>query len=163
MTAIENTTAAFYYQGWETYQQLLIKAIAPLSAEQLALRPAPHLRSIGMTVTHIIGARVRWLHDLLQEGDEELAALGKWDRKDMPERTAAELVQGLETSWAVLKDALARWTRTDMEFVFYESWQGEEYALSRQWVIWHLIEHDLHHGGELSITLGIHQLAAPDL
>ncbi|HEY6285010.1 MAG TPA: hypothetical protein VIX20_05065 [Ktedonobacteraceae bacterium] len=35
--------------------------------------------------------------------------------------------------------------------------------LSRQWVIWHVIEHDLHHGGELSFSLGAHNLAAPDL
>jgi len=30
-------------------------------------------------------------------------------------------------------------------------------------VIWHLIEHDLHHGGEIALTLGLHGLAAPDL
>jgi hypothetical protein len=30
-------------------------------------------------------------------------------------------------------------------------------------VIWHLIEHDLHHGGELSFSLGMHNLAAPDI
>ena len=36
-------------------------------------------------------------------------------------------------------------------------------ALSRQWVIWHVIEHDLHHGGEVSLMLGTHGLAAPDL
>jgi hypothetical protein len=28
--------------------------------------------------------------------------------------------------------------------------KGWGYELSRQWVIWHVIEHDLHHGGELS-------------
>jgi hypothetical protein len=27
-------------------------------------------------------------------------------------------------------------------------------------MIWHLIEHDLHHGGELSFTLGMHRLTA---
>ena len=26
---------------------------------------------------------------------------------------------------------------------------------TRQWVIWHLIEHDVHHGGEISLTLGM--------
>jgi uncharacterized damage-inducible protein DinB len=30
-------------------------------------------------------------------------------------------------------------------------------------VVWHLIEHDLHHGGELSLTLGMHGVAAPDI
>ena len=35
---------------------------------------------------------------------------------------------------------------------------GEDQTYTRQWVIWHLIEHDLHHGGELSFTLGMHGL-----
>jgi hypothetical protein len=30
-------------------------------------------------------------------------------------------------------------------------------------VVWHLIEHDLHHGGEVSLILGMHGLGAPDL
>jgi uncharacterized damage-inducible protein DinB len=27
-------------------------------------------------------------------------------------------------------------------------------------VVWHVMEHDLHHGGELSLTLGMHGMAA---
>ena len=30
-------------------------------------------------------------------------------------------------------------------------------------IIWHVLEYDLHHGGELSLSLGMHGLAAPDL
>jgi hypothetical protein len=44
-----------------------------------------------------------------------------------------------------------------MERTFEGVWDG------RKWVIWHLLEHDLHHGGELSFVLGMHGLAAPDL
>jgi uncharacterized damage-inducible protein DinB len=32
--------------------------------------------------------------------------------------------------------------------------------VSRAWVVWHVMEHDLHHGGELSLTLGLHGLSA---
>jgi uncharacterized damage-inducible protein DinB len=35
--------------------------------------------------------------------------------------------------------------------------------VSRSWVIYHVMEHDLHHGGELSLTLGIHGLPSPNL
>jgi uncharacterized damage-inducible protein DinB len=35
--------------------------------------------------------------------------------------------------------------------------------LVRGWIVWHVIEHDLHHGGEVSFTLGMHGLAAPDI
>jgi uncharacterized damage-inducible protein DinB len=156
------STLSILFAGWKDYQTLMIKALAPLSADQLALRASPHLRSIGEIVTHVIGARARWYHDLMGEGDQEFAALGRWDRKGMPTRSATELVSGLELSWQVMNDALARWTPAEWEQT-YEEEDGEPATFTRQWVIWHLIEHDLHHGGEFSLTLGMHGLTAPDL
>jgi hypothetical protein len=36
-------------------------------------------------------------------------------------------------------------------------------AVSRQQVIWGVLEHDIHHGSEISTTLGIHGLPVVDL
>jgi len=160
--AEQQSTLSTFYIGWNDYQTLLIKALAPLSPEQLPLRATPQLRSIGEIATHMIGARARWFHDLVGEGDQEFAALGTWDRKGMPIRNAAELVSGLETTCRVMQQAIASWTPADWEQT-YEGESGEPASFTRQWIIWHLIEHDLHHGGELSLTLGIHGLAAPEL
>jgi uncharacterized damage-inducible protein DinB len=153
-----------YYEGWETYQDKLITAIAPLTAEQLTLRAAPHLRSISENMLHIIAVRVRWFHGLMSEGDDDIAALMVWDRKESPARSAAELVDGLKQSMQLIQQSLASWTYADLEFVFKGTHPHYgEYALTRQWVIWHVIEHDLHHGGEVSFMLGMHGLMAPDL
>jgi uncharacterized damage-inducible protein DinB len=149
------------YTGWHTYQTLVINALAPLSADQLALRAAAGVRSIGEAATHMIGARARWFHKLLGEGDEAFAALGGWDRPGMPTRGAAELVAALETTWQVMQDAIARWTPAEWQQTYAD--EDEPEVITRQWVIWHLIEHDLHHGGEISLTLGMHGLTAPDL
>lgn len=159
-----STNIAKYYNGWETYQELLIKAIAPLTTEQLALRAAPHLRSIGENLLHIIAVRARWYHRFMGEGGDDIAALTVWDRKESPARSAAGLVDGLNQSMQFMQQTLARWTPNDLEYVFTgtDPHYGD-YALSRQWVIWHVIEHDLHHGGEVSLMLGMHGLAAPDL
>src|SRR3989442_2350803 len=99
----------------------------------------------------------------MSEGGEEFARVGKGDRRAQPVRSAADLVSGLERSLQFVQQCLSRWTPADLEYVFKGMWQGEEYALSRQWVIWHVIEHDLHHGGEFSLTLGMNGLTAPDL
>lgn len=162
MTRGDPTLAEFSHE-WQRYQGLLITAIAPLTAAQLELRAAPNLRSIGDIATHLVGARARWLHMGLGEGDEEIAAIGGWDRPGAPARTAAELVAGLEATWQVLQSGLSRWTEADLAYKFEGTEDGEDYSLSRRWVIWHLIEHDLHHGGEISFSLGMHGLAAPDL
>lgn len=161
---IEDTsTLAVFYKGWHDYQTLLTKAIAPLTADQLALSVEPGLRSIGTIVRHIIGGRARWFHDMLGVGDQEFARLGQWDRPGAPEREADELVSGLETSWRVMQEAIARWTPADMQQSYKNDPGDEPEIFTRQWVIWHLIEHDLHHGGEISLTLGMHGLATPDL
>lgn len=153
-----------FYQGWDQYQQQLVRVIAPLTAEQLELGIRPELRSIGMLATHIIGVRAGWMYHVLQERDERLVELTEWSGRDRPLRPAAELVRGLETTWQIIDSALHRWTAADLDDRFQDTDDaGVEHSLTRQWVIWHLIEHDLHHGGELSFTLGMHNLPAIDL
>jgi uncharacterized damage-inducible protein DinB len=161
--AASGETLNTFYEGWHQYQTLLAGALAPLAAEQLAIRPAPAMRSLGEIVTHMIGARARWFHSALGEGDEAFASLGAWDRRGMPARSAAELVTALDATWQVMHEAIARWTAEEWA-ERYENDPGDEPAtFTRRWVVWHLIEHDLHHGGEVSLLLGQHGLAAPDL
>jgi uncharacterized damage-inducible protein DinB len=162
MTA-DNSPLRAFYEGWSVYQAHLIHAIAPLSDDQLTLGAAPHLRPIGVLAAHIIAGRVWWFHYVLGEGGPDLAPLVHWDDDDVPPRTAAELVNGLETSWQTMQQALSRWTSRDLAETVRRQVRGKEYAYPRQWVIWHVIEHDLHHGGELSFTLGMHGLAALDM
>jgi len=161
--AENDTSLVTLYKGWDVYQERLVKAITPLAAEQLALRAAPKLRSVGMIAAHIVGARVRWFHRLMGEGGVDIHLLGIWDRPEAPVRSAAELVQGLEDSWQLIQNSLAHWTLADLDHVFEGRYEGEEYSFTRQWIIWHVIEHDLHHGGEISLTLGAHGLLGLDL
>jgi len=152
-----------FYKGWDAYQALLITAIAPLSSKQLALRVAPHLRSIGENVAHIISGRVSNFHLLMGEGSAELAPLETWDLPGAPPRSAAELVRGLESTWKMIQTALVRWTPADLDDVFTEVEDEQTLSYTRQRLIWGIIKHDLHHGGEISFTLGAHQVEALDL
>ncbi|HEY0754933.1 MAG TPA: DinB family protein [Ktedonobacteraceae bacterium] len=153
-----------FYKGWDVYQQRLITAIAPLTAEQLALRPAPQNWSVGMLVAHIISARAWWFHMRMGKGSAEFAPLALWDEdEEAPSRPAAELVAGLEKSWQLIQETLARLTPADLEQIFPHSSNQASLARSCQWMIWHVLEHDIHHSGELSSILGAHGLAAVNL
>lgn len=156
--------AASFYKGWDVYNEAIKKAITPLTAEQLGLRAAPHLRSIAEDVRHIIAVRIRWFTRVLGEDAGDISSLGAWDHPDQPMRSAQELAHGLEQTYRYMQQCLARWTPADLEVVFKGThpYYGD-YALSRQWVIWHVLEHDLHHGGEVSLMLGMHGLDAPDI
>ena len=158
----EQSPLTTFYKGWDAYQELLTKAITPLSIDQLGLCAAPSLRSIGMLAIHIITARAWWFHGIMHEGGSDIETFYTWDDDDhnAPMRPAAEIVSGLHTTWNLMQDALAKWTPADLDETFLTHRKTER---SRQWIIWHVIEHDLHHGGEISLTLGMHGLAAPDL
>ena len=158
-----NGTLAIFSQGWQTYQNLLSAALAPLSLEQLALRAAPDLRSIDELARHVIAVRAGWFHDVLDEGGDDFGAMHEWDEPDSPPRPASELVSGLAATWQVMQEALARFTPADLQATVEEEWQGRTYTYTRGWVVWHVIEHDLHHGGEIAYSLGMHGLKAPDI
>jgi uncharacterized damage-inducible protein DinB len=157
--------ALFFYEGWETFQNVLCAALAPLTDEQLHLRTAPNLRSVGDNLRHIIGARARWFYMLMGIGGELFANLSEWDRPNQPERSASALIDGLQQSWGVIRATLTEWTADDLTYTYpnEDREPGEPETFSRQWVIWHLIEHDIYHGGEISQILGANGLKGVDL
>lgn len=152
------------YKGWDDYQVSLVRAIAPLSCEQLAYRPAPHLRSASELASHIIGGRIQWFHFILGEGSAEFASqIAAWRIGDAIEEKPAELVKWLEVTWQMIEGALNRWSVADLEQTYQLPYKGKNYALTRQWIIWHVLAHDFHHGGELAITLGMQGISPAEL
>lgn len=59
-----------------------------------------------------------------------------------------------------MADCLTRWSPANMQQTFPDDWNGKIVQLSRAWIVWHVLEHDLHYGGEISLTLGMHGLQA---
>jgi uncharacterized damage-inducible protein DinB len=117
----------------------------------------------------------------------DLWALGVCEADVEPFHSAAELVAGLEKTWQLIEKTLARLTPADLFEVvppldqaervrhaqlvepalqpYAQMWldatarSGEvRPAVSRQQIIWGVLEHDIHHGSEISTTLGVHDL-----
>src|SRR6476469_2684588 len=96
-----------FYKGWDIYQQKLVAAIAPLTVEQLAIRPSPHYWSVGMITTHIVASRTWWFHEKMGEGPADIADYTLWDNAVCeenfnPNHSAATLVRGLERTWQMI-------------------------------------------------------------
>lgn len=146
---------AAIFAGWGDYQAQLVAVTRGLTPEQLATRPAPQLRTAGETLTHLISGRVSWYHDVLGEGDDAIAALGQWEDPDQPPRNPAELTRGLEATWDLMIAAHARWTPEEAAAPIVLPWIGPAHPITRAFVVWHILEHDLHHGGEYTHALGM--------
>ena len=169
-------TLTTFYTSWKAYQDHLREALAPLNAEQLALRAAPGLRTIGENALHIVGCRMFWFCEFLgEDGGAEMKAYARWNEAALgapyasaneaeqalgtPIPTAAELAQCLDRTWRLMAECLARWSPADMQQTFADG-DDTSSEVPRAWVVWHVLEHDLHHGGELSLTLGMHGIPA---
>ena len=166
--AENNFTLTTFYTFWKAYQDHIKEALAPLTAAQLDLRAAPHLRSIGENALHVVGCRAFWFTDFLGEDyGEEMEPCVGWNeiglKLGIPVPSAAELVQGLDRTWQFMANCLARWSSADMQQTFPDEEDGKPIDLSRAWVVWHVLEHDLHHGGEISFALGIHGFTGIDI
>ena len=161
--AEESFTLTTIFDEWKKYQEHIASAIAPLTTEQMTLRAAPGMRSIGGLASHVVGCRAGWFTDPLGEGEgtptgAEIKAMADWDEMNLHERTPAQLVEALGKTWQFMMESVARWSPEDMKATVEDDWDGVKVQLSRAWILYHVMEHDLHHGGELSLTLGMHGL-----
>ena len=158
-----------FYDHWPQYNRRLTEVVAPLTDEQLAVRPDAERWPVWATVAHTAGVRVYWLCGVFGEPGAEgtpfedpLSGEGWEDDPDHP-RSASELVEALDTTWAIIDGVLDRWT-PEMLAEPFERWYGEERQVhSRASVLQRLLTHDAYHCGELSQTLGIHGLPQIDL
>ena len=74
-----------------------------------------------------------------------------------------ELLRWLEASWQMIETTLTTWTVADLTQTYRHIRGGKMYVVSRQWTIWRILSHDLHHGGQLAIFLGLQGIDIPDL
>jgi hypothetical protein len=153
--------------GWDSYQASLVGAIAPLTPQQLSARPAPHLRTAGEIARHISLGRIDWFLRMDAPGSAEVAArVADWDEDPHGNRYVneaaiaiadqpAELARWLEMTWQMIDKTLTTWAVGDLAVTYRHTWRGDTYAIPRQWTLWRILAHDLHHGGELALTLGL--------
>ena len=164
--------------GWANHQRLLTSALSDLTPDQVRLRTAPHMWAVWQLASHVAGSRAHWFHDVLGEGDRSVREMFRVERTTVPDlpledagweddedhpREAPELVHGLSRSWELIEGCLRRWSADDLVVEFTRERPAGTQVVSRAWVIWHVLEHDVHHGGEISQILGGHRVPALDL
>lgn len=149
------------YHGWDGYQISLVRAIAPLTQEQLIWRPTSQLSSVGEVAEHISVGRIDWCHRMNAPGSAELAR--RTPAAGSLAEDAADLVKWLNDTWDMIANILTSWQVADLAKTYQHSYWGNTYAISHQWTIWRIMAHDIHHGGQLSIMLASQGIQAPDL
>src|SRR5262245_64672916 len=96
----DSFSLAKLFDGWEGYQRSLVDAIRPLTREQLAFRPAPHLRSVGEVAGHLSQGRIEWFERMQAPRRREPDEISGGDNpKEALYTDASALARDLEYSW----------------------------------------------------------------
>jgi uncharacterized damage-inducible protein DinB len=153
-----------FYDRWPQYNRRITEVIATMTDEQLALRPRPDQWPIWAIVGHMAGTRTYWLCGVLREPGAEatpfadpLSVEGWEDDLDRP-RTASELVNALDSTFAIIDRVLDAWTPGMLAEEFERSYGDDRQLHSRTSVLQRMMTHEAYHSGEISQTLGAHGL-----
>lgn len=176
--AFAGSDLALFYDGWAAHQRRVATRIGELTADQVGLRTAPEMWTIWQLAGHVAGSRSYWFQDVLGEGDPALRERFRmttttvpglaledagWEDDENLPRTPAELVDALGRTWGMIENCLSRWSPDDLAIRFSRPRPSGSQTFTRAWVIWHVMEHDVHHAGEISQILGAHGLAGLDM
>ena len=163
------------FDGWNGYQQSLVRAIGPLPAEQLGWKPSEKVRSIGELARHIAMGRINWFARMKAPGSDDLVRrIADWDydphgngyidEKAMKiDRDAAALVGWLTDTWGMISRTLEEWSVEDLGVTYRHVWRGDVYEITRQWTVWRIMAHDIHHGGQIARVLAERGIEAFEL
>lgn len=141
---------------WSDVRKGLIQALDQFSDDELHFRPHERLWSLGEVARHIAGAENGWFGHVVWRKYPE------WPPESMHAETPTiESIQALLAEVHAQTEAyLAPLSDADLEQTVQAPW-GNAFPL--KFVLWHVLEHEIHHRGEIFLMLGLLGREAPDV
>lgn len=135
------------FSHWDSVRGNLIETIQAFEEGELYLVPFEGSRKVGDIALHIADAEDGWLrHGVTQEID---AWPDHYNLDHYPDKRS--IVEVLGEVHARTRAYLSHLDESDLGSTVKTPW-GDEFSLL--WILWHVIEHEIHHRGELSLILG---------
>ena len=102
--------------------------------------------TLGHLLTHVAGTYHGWLAGVIKDG-------AKFKRRTMPCKSVARARVLFNQAHARLEPAVAGVRMEDWNKYFSGAFRGEHYDYTLNWVIWHLVEHDIRHRAQMKMYL----------
>jgi uncharacterized damage-inducible protein DinB len=143
--------ASELFGHWPEYRHDLVRALDCLSDDELQFVPREGLWSLGQVACHVAAAEEGWLR--LVRG-ERLRDFPSFEAVDFPTVAAVKalLARVHEATVAMLDELDGHEVTTP--------WRSRHTV---GWIIWHVLEHEIHHRGEIYLMIGLLGREAPDI
>jgi uncharacterized damage-inducible protein DinB len=137
----------YVFNHWEQVRIDLLATIEKFSDDELSFIPCERSWQVGKIMLHIAECEDHWLHAVVRH---ELEPPVRYALADHPTKAAISSV--LNSAHSRTIQYLDSLEEADL-WQEYQTRFGETFSL--YWIIWHVLEHEIHHRGELSLALGM--------
>jgi uncharacterized damage-inducible protein DinB len=136
------------FSHWSLVRKGLTNVIEKFQEPDLIFKPYPESWSAGQIMVHIANAEEGWFRYAITK------EITEWPQELQFENypTQDKILAILDSVHVKTESYLRSLAENDLDAKILTPW-GESIPL--QWIIWHVIEHEIHHRGELSLILGI--------
>ena len=142
------------YPYWERARKTVIQAAKMIPKGKLEWRPAKGMLTFGDILRHMVDCEEFWIHDvLLRKG-------GSPDRKRKDFPTAVNILKDLE---GIHKKTVAALSKVPMSSLPRKVKIEQDGQVPVSWLLWHVVEHEVHHRGQLITYLRILGLEPPQI
>jgi uncharacterized damage-inducible protein DinB len=135
------------FSHWNQIRTDLIGTINSFADDELGLIPFDNSWPIGQMMLHIADAEDGWLRFVVTK--EITTWPVGYTLSNFPNK--ASIIQILGEVHSRTQQFIAGLSLSDLSQSIHAPW-GAEFSLI--WILWHMIEHEIHHRGELSLLLG---------
>lgn len=136
------------FSHWEQVREDLLVTIDQFEDHELIYTPFESAWPVGQIMLHIGSAEEGWFGYVI---NKELIAWPEYEMENYPTRESIKIL--LTDIHQRTKADLESWNLADLDRPIRLPWNDHE--LSLNWIIWHVLEHEIHHRGELSFVLGM--------
>jgi uncharacterized damage-inducible protein DinB len=136
------------FSHWDQVRADLISMIDRFEDAELRYEPFPSSWTVGKILLHIAAAEEGWFQYVVRKEYDQWPA--EFEFQEYPTK---ELIK--EKLYEVhyrTKEFLSSLVLEDLDRLIDFPWGGNGRL---GWIIWHVLEHEIHHRGELSLILGI--------
>jgi uncharacterized damage-inducible protein DinB len=135
------------FKHWEQVRQQLYETIDKFQESELTYQPFSTSWTVGQIMLHIAEVEELWIGSIvLKEATPSL----EYELADYP--TKAKIKRVLKKSHQHTEKLLAGLEEVDLQKKYHTE---NDAILSLYWILWHVVEHEIHHRGELSLILGL--------
>jgi uncharacterized damage-inducible protein DinB len=148
------------FSNYFTVRKELMKAVEPLTQAQLDWMPPMHTATIGKLLAHIASCEVGWIGYFATRKYAEDA----WERFEGA-LDKESVLRHLREAEELFTEYLVETDFEDWDEVFYSHTDenGSVEKLSRRWVVWHVVEHQARHRGQIFMLMRMQELEVPNV